>query len=61
VLGLGFIHVHTSGSGSHSRYKHPDGRSTTIAFHSRGDIPIGALRAIINDLGVSVEQFNALV
>ena len=61
VLQLGFIPVHTSRSGSNRRYKHPDGRSTTIAFHSRCDIPIGTLRAIINDLGISVEQYNALV
>ena len=38
----------TRQSGSHQRYKHPDGRRVTVAIHGRGDtFTIKTLRSII--------------
>jgi predicted RNA binding protein YcfA (HicA-like mRNA interferase family) len=34
--------------GSHHRYKHPDGRGVTIAYHKRSDtFPIGTLKRML--------------
>lgn len=55
---LGF--VFSRSSGSHRIYKHPDGRRTTIAFHAK-DVKMGTLRGIIEDLGISVKEYNDLV
>jgi len=53
---FGFIHSHTTGS--HMVYKHPDGRRTTIPYHSGEEIGPGLLNKIIKkDLGVTIEEF----
>jgi len=42
----GFVKVRTKGS--HRRFKHSDGRATTVSYHQESDtIPIGTLRGII--------------
>ena len=42
----GFAHVRTTGS--HRRYKHPDGRAATVSCKKESDtLPIGTLRSII--------------
>ena len=47
--------------GSHKRYKHDDGRKTTIPFHS-GDIDRGLLIKIIKkDLEMSLDEFKELI
>lgn len=58
ILRFGFEHVRSRGS--HRIYRHPDGRIVTVAFHP-GDIPTGTLRAIIVQLGLTVEQFNGSI
>lgn len=58
VLQLGFRYIRSKGS--HRFYRHEDGRIVTMAFHAR-DIPTGTLRAIIRQIGLTVEQFNELV
>ncbi len=45
---------------AHRAYRHPDGRKTTVSWHS-GDIPLGTLRKIINQMGMSVDEFNRRV
>lgn len=52
---LGFFEFHCVGS--HKQLKHLDGRRTTIAVHPGKDIPRGTLRAIINDIDISIERF----
>jgi len=52
---LGFFEFHCVGS--HKQFKHSDGRRTTIAAHSGRDIPRGTLRAIINEINISIEEF----
>lgn len=41
--------------GSHVVYLHPDGRRTTIAFHTK-PIPKGTLRAILRQIDIPVED-----
>ena len=43
--------------GSHRQYRHPDGRGTTVPFHSNRDISPILLRQIARDVGLTVEQF----
>jgi len=42
--------------GSHRQYRHPDGRATTVPFHSVDISPI-LLRRIAKDIGLSVRDF----
>ena len=42
--------------GSHRQYRHPDGRGTTIPFHSGRDISPTLLRKIARDIGVTIEE-----
>lgn len=53
---LGFYEYHQSGS--HIQLKHKDGRRTTIPYHPTQEIRRGTLKAIIDDLEVSVEEFT---
>ena len=44
--------------GSHFRYRHPDGRKTTIPVHRGKDIGRGLLRKILLDVDISVEELK---
>ncbi len=53
---LGFIYSHTKGS--HTVYKHADGRKATIPIHSGDEIGPGLLTKIIKqDFGITREEF----
>ena len=52
---LGFYKYHQVGS--HIQLKHPDGRRTTLPYHPSQEIRRGTLRAIIDDLDLTVEEF----
>ncbi len=54
LVRLGFVEVRQRGS--HRQYRHPDGRGTTIPFHSGRDISPTLLRQIAKDIGLSVEE-----
>ena len=43
--------------GSHCFYRHPDGRTTTIPIHSSKDIGRGLLKAILDEINLSREDF----
>ena len=43
--------------GSHKQYRHPDGRGTTVPFHSARDIAPFLLRQIIKDIRLTDEEF----
>jgi predicted RNA binding protein YcfA (HicA-like mRNA interferase family) len=45
--------------GSHARYRHPDGRSTTVPFHQGRGIATPLLRQIAKDIGLSIQDFLA--
>ncbi len=51
---LGFAEVRQRGS--HKQYRHPDGRGTTVPFHSGRDVSPTLLRQIAKDIGLTVEQ-----
>ncbi len=45
--------------GSHVFFKHPDGRTTVIPMHNR-EISKGLLKKILNDIRLSVEEYERL-
>ncbi len=54
---LGFVEVRQKGS--HRQFRHPDGRGTTVPFHSGRDISPLLLRQIAKDIGLTAEDFLA--
>ena len=53
---LGFTRVRQKGS--HIRFKHDDGRMTTIPDHGTRDVPRGLLVKIVRyDLEMSIDSF----
>jgi len=55
---IGF--VARSGKGSHTVFKHPDGRRTVVANHRRA-VRVGTLRAILRQAKLSVGEFLDLL
>ncbi len=51
---LGFTAVRQRGS--HIQYRHPDGRCTTVPFHSGRDISPILLRQIAKDIGLTIDE-----
>jgi predicted RNA binding protein YcfA (HicA-like mRNA interferase family) len=51
----------TRKSGSHFRFKHPDGRKTTVPVHKGKDISRGLLRKVLRDIDISVEELKKLL
>ncbi len=56
---LGF--VKSRQKGSHARWKHPDGRATTIPVHPAADIGGWLFHEILSQLGISEEEFRRLL
>ncbi|GHT42272.1 hypothetical protein FACS189443_5090 [Planctomycetales bacterium] len=56
---LGFERVRQKGS--HVFYQHEDGRTTTIPHHSSKDLPRPLIRAILREINLSIEAYNAQV
>jgi predicted RNA binding protein YcfA (HicA-like mRNA interferase family) len=52
--GLGFAEVRQRGS--HKQFRHPDGRGTTVPFHTGRDISPTLLRKIAKDIRLTAEQ-----
>ena len=46
-------------SASHKVLRHPDGRQTYVAMHSR-DVPVGTFRAILRQAQLTEEEFKKL-
>lgn len=53
----GFVAVRQTGS--HVRFVHADGRSTTVPRHGREDLGPGILRLILRDCQLSWPEFLA--
>jgi predicted RNA binding protein YcfA (HicA-like mRNA interferase family) len=47
-------------TGSHERWRHPDGRSVTIPVHGGREIGPPLLNRILDQLGVDREKFDSL-
>ncbi len=43
--------------GSHTFFKHPDGRTTVIPVHNNREISKGLLSAILSEINISREYF----
>ncbi|WP_420617332.1 type II toxin-antitoxin system HicA family toxin [Candidatus Palauibacter sp.] len=52
---LGFREVRQRGS--HKRFRHPDGRATTVPVHGGRDVSPILLRRIARDVGMPVDEF----
>ncbi|HUV49533.1 MAG TPA: type II toxin-antitoxin system HicA family toxin [Anaerolineae bacterium] len=52
---LGFLEVRQKGS--HKQFRHPDGRGTTVPFHTGRDISPILLKKIVRDIRLTVEEF----
>jgi predicted RNA binding protein YcfA (HicA-like mRNA interferase family) len=59
LLHLGF--VRTRQRGSHVFYRHPDGRTTTVPWHSGRDLARPLIRAILQDIDMSPEDFRRVL
>ncbi|MDJ0577231.1 MAG: type II toxin-antitoxin system HicA family toxin [Xenococcaceae cyanobacterium MO_234.B1] len=46
--------------GSHARWKHPDGRATTIPIHGKAEIGSWLFQEILKQMGITEEEFNQL-
>lgn len=57
LLFLGF--EKRDAEGSHVFFAHTDGRTTVVSIHNR-DISRGLLRKILNDIQLSVEEYDRL-
>lgn len=55
---LGF--ERTRQTGSHERWNHPDGRSITIPIHGGREIGPPLYNKILDQLGISAEEFRTL-
>lgn len=59
ILGqLGFQMVRQKGS--HTYWKHPDGRATVIPVHKGEDLGRGLIRAILRDIDISIDTYEKL-
>jgi predicted RNA binding protein YcfA (HicA-like mRNA interferase family) len=47
--------------GSHAFYRHADGRTTTIPFHSSKDLARPLIRVILSEINITIEEYNELV
>lgn len=56
---LGFYKARQKGS--HVRWKHPDGRATTIPIHGNKEIGNFLFHAILKQLGISEDEFLELL
>ncbi|MEK7159458.1 MAG: type II toxin-antitoxin system HicA family toxin [Patescibacteria group bacterium] len=57
ILGLGFRQ--RDAEGSHIFFRHLDGRTTVIPIHAN-EISRGLLRKILNDVQLSIEEYDVL-
>jgi predicted RNA binding protein YcfA (HicA-like mRNA interferase family) len=55
---LGFVRRRQTGS--HERWNHPDGRAVTIPLHGGRTIGPPLFYKILRQLGLTLDEFNAL-
>ena len=51
---LGFVEVRQRGA--HKQFRHVDGRTTTVPYHSGRDLSPILLRQIAKDIGLTVQE-----
>jgi len=58
LIKIGFFKVRQRGS--HTFYRHTDGRTTTIPFHVGKELPRPLLREILREINLNVDEYNKL-
>lgn len=48
-------------AGSHNTFRHPDGRVLVIPDHGSAPLARPLLRHLIRDLGLTIDEYNALL
>jgi predicted RNA binding protein YcfA (HicA-like mRNA interferase family) len=48
-------------AGSHHIMQHPDGRAVPVPVHSGRDMPRGTLRNVLSIIGMTPDEFRALL
>lgn len=56
---LGFEKIY--GKGSHTRFKHLDGRRTVVPVHGNEDLGPGLLTAILKQIKLTRKEFEELI
>ncbi|MGQ9780180.1 MAG: type II toxin-antitoxin system HicA family toxin [Bacillota bacterium] len=56
---LGFQKIRQKGS--HAFYKHQDGRTTTLPFHTNKNLARPLLREILREINLSIDEYNDLL
>ena len=59
LLQLGFIKQRQKGS--HAFYKHPDGRTTVLPFHTGKTLTRPTICAVIREIKITINDYNALI
>lgn len=59
LIEIGFKRI--SQKGSHVFFRHEDGRTTTVPFHSNKDLARPLIREIINEVKISIDDYNDLL
>lgn len=57
LKGLGF--TQRDAEGSHVFFRHADGRTTVVPVHNK-ELSRGLLRKILNDVEISIEEYDKL-
>jgi predicted RNA binding protein YcfA (HicA-like mRNA interferase family) len=55
LVSHGFVEIRQRGS--HKQFRHPDGRVTTVPFHSGRDISPALLRKVAADIHMTLDEF----
>ncbi len=56
LFSMGFKKLRTRGS--HSFYRHNDGRYTTLPFHNSNDLPRPLIRSILRQIKTDITTYN---
>jgi len=56
---MGFVAVRQKGS--HVFFRHPDGRTTTVPWHSGRDLARPLIREILREIDLAPEEFERLL
>jgi predicted RNA binding protein YcfA (HicA-like mRNA interferase family) len=46
---------------SHARWRHPDGRATTVPNHGCNEVGTGLFKKILKDIFITEDEFNDLI
>jgi len=59
LLKLGFKEVRQKGS--HIFFRHIDGRTTTVPYHTKKDLARPLIRIILNEIQLTIDEYNDLL